>query len=49
VADKIKKKIRSDRENHKNQGWVGLSLTDSGFSFKSAFSLWRRQTRVRRV
>ena len=30
VADKIKKKIRSDRENHKNQGWVGLSLTDSG-------------------
>ena len=31
VADKIKKKIRSDRENHKNQGWVGLSLTDSGY------------------
>jgi hypothetical protein len=30
AADEIKKKIRSDRENHKNQGWVGLSLTDSG-------------------
>jgi hypothetical protein len=34
AADEIKKKIRSDRENHKNQGWVGLSLTDSGSCYK---------------
>jgi hypothetical protein len=43
VADRIKKKIRWDRENHKNKGRVGLSLTDSGYWF-----IFPAKTKLRR-